>query len=183
LINFIQILSLIRNVIKHYSFIILFSLVSCNTNEPPVEIVETNNRNYKWTIDTLYSGSGQTYLTSMWGSSSKNVWVCGYDAGNNMIYNFDGTNWNARTDIPITNFLKSFSEVTGVDSNFVIFAGSAAYLNNNPPPNFLDSSLILELIDVQRQKIIFGQVIEKEIFFILMETFGLKLIWGLKIYL
>ncbi len=83
-------------------------------------------------------------MNSMWGSSSKNVWISGYDADNSKcIYFFDGTRWSS-VNYPPTYFTKSFYAVEGSGTNNVFFVGAAGYFNPSPPPNFLDSALVLQ---------------------------------------
>lgn len=56
-------------------YLTLLSSLSCHSTEPADE-EKPGGRNYTWTIDTLNSGSIQTYMVSMWGSSSEDVWFC-----------------------------------------------------------------------------------------------------------
>jgi|SRR5690606_6907721 len=90
-----------KNILSSFLLSLLL-FVSCNTTEPTIEN-KPGSRNYSWTIDTLSSGSLQTYMVSMWGSSSEDVWICGYDANNaKCIYHFNGTDW-ARIYINVPN--------------------------------------------------------------------------------
>lgn len=126
--------------------IISFGLIlnSCNTTEPQIKNDPPNSRDYTWTIDTIQSGSMQTYMNSVWGSSSNNVWISGYDADNSKcIYFFDGTRWSS-VNYPPTYFVKHFYAVKGSGTNNVFFVGAASYYNPSPPPNFLDSALVLQ---------------------------------------
>jgi hypothetical protein len=116
----------------------------CNTTEPQIKNDPSNRRDYSWTIDTIQSGSMQTYMNSMWGSSSNNVWISGYDSDNSKcIYFFDGTRWSS-VNYPPTYFVKHFYAVKGNGTNNVFFVGAASYFNPSPPPNFLDSALVLQ---------------------------------------
>lgn len=67
-----------------FSFIVALTLISTCQENPTTNDDDNLNsgRDYLWTIDTIQSGSIQTYLTSLWGSSSQNVWASGYDADN-----------------------------------------------------------------------------------------------------
>lgn len=115
--------------------------INGDNNIPP------GRRDYVWAIDTIQSGSIQTYLTSMWGSSSQNVWVSGYDADNaKCIYLFNGTQWSP-VIIPSTNFIKQFYAMEGSNSNNIFFVGRANYFNPSPPPNFLDSAFVLQYLN------------------------------------
>jgi len=127
-------------------FITSFLTICCNTTESTNDKIDGGERNYIWSIDTIYSGSSQTYMTSIWGSSKSNVWICGHEANNTTnIYYYDGHKWEAKSNIiPPTNFQKSYSVIAGIDSDYFVLAGSANFLNNNPPPNFLDSGLVIK---------------------------------------
>jgi len=117
--------------------------ISCDSTEPTDEL-KPGRRDYTWTIDTLYSGSIQTYMVSMWGSSSEDVWICGYDADNSKcIYHFNGTQWYIFTT-PATNFIKKLYAVEGSNANNIFFVGKSFYLNPTPPPNFIDSAYVLQ---------------------------------------
>jgi hypothetical protein len=85
-------------------------------------------------------------MTSIWGSSKSNVWICGLDANSKTnIYHYDGQKWEAKsTNIPPTNFQKSYSAIDGLDSNYFVLVGSANFFNTNPPPNILDSGLVIK---------------------------------------
>ena len=125
--------------------IIIFTYFCCNkVVEPSQNDVRYGSRNYDWHTDTINSGSIQTFLTSIWGTSYHNIFICGYDANNSTnVYSFNGYNW-VPVQIQPTSFLKSYSVITGLDSNYFILSGTASFINNNPPPNFLDSGLVVE---------------------------------------
>jgi|GEM_PF-4755667 len=123
---------------------LIIFISTCNDNPVDKEEQQQNSRDYTWIIDTIQSGSMQTYMNSMWGSSSKNVWISGYDADNSKsIYFFDGTRWSS-VNYPPTYFVKHFYAVEGSGTNNVFFVGAANYFNPSPPPNFLDSALVLQ---------------------------------------
>lgn len=50
---------------------------------------------FTWTIDTLHiEGNFQTIMNSIWGSSSKNIYVAGHAAGvKGIMWQYDGTKW------------------------------------------------------------------------------------------
>lgn len=131
--------------ILFHLIVILTFIITCTEN--PTANDDDNppgRRDYVWTIDTIQSGSIQTYLTSLWGSSSKNVWASGYDADNaKCVYYFDGTQWSS-VFIPPTYFIKQFYAMEGSNPNNIFFVGAASYFNPSPPPNFLDSALVLQ---------------------------------------
>ena len=123
---------------------LIIFISTCDDNPVDKEEQQQNSRDYTWTIDTIKSGSIQTYMNSMWGSSSNNVWTSGYDSDNSKcIYFFDGTRWSS-VNYPPTYFTKSFYAVEGSGTNNVFFVGAAGYFNPLPPPNFLDSALVLQ---------------------------------------
>lgn len=136
-------------ILTAVSWIILFFLLN-TCSETPTNSDYNNQpgvRDYQWSIDTIRSGSIQTYLTSLWGNSSKNVWASGYDADNvKCIYFFSGTHWSP-VFIPATYFIKQFYAMEGRNSDNIFFVGKANYFNPSPPPNFLDSALVLQYLN------------------------------------
>lgn len=56
---------------------------------------------------------------------------------------FDGSRWTTAI-YPPTYFIKQFYDMGGINSNNVFFIGNAGYINPTPPPNFLDSALVLQ---------------------------------------
>ncbi len=139
-----------KNKIMLFSFISLLSLLSvtCKNEVTAVgENIEPGRRDYVWEIDTLFSGSLQTYMVSMWGSSPQNLWICGHDGNTQKgIFYYNGTNWKT-INLPATNYLKEFSVVEGIDSNNIYFAGSALYYDPNPTHNFQDSGMVLQYVN------------------------------------
>ena len=125
--------------------------ISCNRN--PTTVKENNEqsgrRDYIWALDTISSGSFQTNLTTMWGSSSKDLWIGGYDADNSKcIYHFDGNHFNI-SPIPATSFIKQFYSIKGISSDNIFFIGQANYINPVPPPNFLDNGFVIQYLNGQ----------------------------------
>lgn len=136
----------IKLLLNFTLYLTLLSSLSCNSIEPNND-EKPGGRNYTWTIDTIYSGSIQTYMVSMWGSSSEDVWICGYDADNSKcIYHFNGTQWSIFT-APATNFIKKLYVVEGSNSKNIFFAGKSYHLNSTPPPNFVDSAYVLQYLN------------------------------------
>ncbi len=136
----------IKLLLNFTLYLTLLSSLSCNSTEPNDE-EKPGNRNYTWTIDTLSSGSLQTYMVSMWGSSSEDVWICGYDADNSKcVYHFNGTQWYIFTT-PTTNFIKKLYAVEGSNSDNIFFVGKSYHLNPTPPPNFIDSAFVLQYLN------------------------------------
>jgi hypothetical protein len=133
-----------------FILVIIFILISlqCDTTEPPVDDLPPGRRDYVWTIDTISSGSFQTYLTSIWGSSPNDVWICGFDSDRSKsIMHFDGQKWSPAQNIPLQSFAISPNIVSGVDVNYFIIAGGSKYLNPQPPPVYYDSALIMRYIN------------------------------------
>jgi hypothetical protein len=85
----------------------------------------------------------------MWGSSSKDLWIGGYDADNSKcVYHYDGNHFYI-SSIPATNFIKEFYCIKGISSNNIFFIGQANYINPTPPPNFLDSGFVIQYLNGQ----------------------------------
>jgi hypothetical protein len=129
---------------------------SCNTTEPPPSPPPKDPRTYTWTVDTLaYPGSFQTTMRDIWASAPNNVYVVGRNdqAGWGTMYHFDGSRWT-----PVRLLVNQggtigrgfdLSAICGFAPNDIYAVGNYIYDNPNPPPNFLDSSLIIHFDGVQ----------------------------------
>jgi hypothetical protein len=104
-------------------------------------------RDYTWTADTLeYPGSAQTNMSSIWGASHHDVYICGHnDRNNGSLWHFDGNEW---TDV---NFFSSIHlgpvelrDVHGISQNNVWVVGFRFHTNYNPPPNFTYKGFIMQ---------------------------------------
>ena len=75
---------------------------SCKKNPvvPPTDEPH-NPRNYTWVRDTLGDGSFQSSLTSIWGSSPNDVYVCGHSSflSAAKIFHWNGINWTDYTGV------------------------------------------------------------------------------------
>lgn len=83
---------ILKNMLTLIVLTILLN-IHCNSNEPTDGNSPPGRRDYIWTIDTISSGSFQTYLTSIWGSSANDVWLAG-DGSPSMLWHFDGSRWS-----------------------------------------------------------------------------------------
>jgi hypothetical protein len=123
--------------------IILF-IVGCK-NDSTGPVLPKNPREYAWAIDTLFypnPGGLQTLMRYIWGSSSDDIYICGYsDGGSGKIYHFDGARWNPIEPALQVNDLKG---IYGFSSNQIFAVGNRATYNPNPPPNFLFSNLLIQ---------------------------------------
>lgn len=127
------------------SIFIFFS--SCrNRVTPPDDTPKPGKRDYTWTIDTLaYPGSFQTLMRDIWASSPTNVYVVGHNdqGGQGTMFRFDGNRWRAVDLGSIIIGGISLSAIYGFGPNDIYAVGRRIYDNPTPPPNFLDSSLII----------------------------------------
>jgi hypothetical protein len=148
---------------------VLLLQLSCKNN--PVEPLK-DPRTYTWTIDTLaYPGSFQTSMRDIWASSPTNVYVVGHnDQNRGLMWHYDGTNW---TDVKLSTTQGGniqgpidLSAIYGFGADNIFAVGKRIYDNPTPPPNFLDSSLIIHFDGRQwkEQRVQRGRV--------------LKTIWG-----
>lgn len=106
-------------------------------------------RDYVWTIDTLsYPGSFQTTMKRMYAASAKDIYVVGHNEdGGGKMYHYDGKGWKP---VGLSIFeggyisgSKDLWSIHGFGSNNIYAVGERIYSNDNPPPNFLDSSIII----------------------------------------
>lgn len=146
-------------------------VISCKKSTEPVEVIN-DPRQYTWTADTLeYPGSSQTIMTSIWGSSSRNVYTVGHNSlSYGVMWHFNGTQWS---DIHLHTTQGGniqgaidLAGIHGFSTNEVWAVGEHLYSNPNPPPNFLDSSLIIHYDGSTWQEM---PIIKQQ---------GLETIWG-----
>ena len=133
--------------------LLIVCVSSCRKN-PIVPPTPKDPRTYTWTIDTLdYPGSAQTIMQSIWGSSPNDVYVVGHnDGGYGKMYHFDGKAWT-----PVVlyfpdrwgNAAIDLRDIYGFASNDIWAVGERILDNPNPPPNFLDSSLVIHFDGMQ----------------------------------
>jgi hypothetical protein len=127
---------------------LLFSAFS-SCKDSPVEPPRKDPRTYTWTIDTLaYPGSAQTMMQDIWGSSPENVFVVGHnDQNHGLMWRFDGRKW---TDVKLSTLqggsisgAMDLYAIFGFNASSIFAIGERIYDNPNPPPHFLDSSLVI----------------------------------------
>ncbi|TAK66759.1 MAG: hypothetical protein EPO24_01225 [Bacteroidetes bacterium] len=138
-------------ILHEFTILSLALLALSCVEDPPTQIIPVlGKRDYTWTVDTLaYPGSFQTNMYDMWASSSKDVYVVGHnDRGYGKMYHYDGNSWSPVKllvieggGVPTAPI--DLSGVFGFAPNDVWAVGEHIYQNPNPPPNFLDSSLII----------------------------------------
>ena len=131
--------------------IALFILLQQGCKEKGVEPVHPlkNPREYTWTIDTLsYPGSFQTLTYDIYASTPQDVWTVGYnDRSGGKMFHFDGKQWK---DVKLYDFQGgkittgiNLNAIHGFSANDIWAVGERHYISRNPPPTFLDSSLII----------------------------------------
>ena len=122
----------------------------CEKNPADSKEVFKDPRQYSWSVDTLaYPGSFQTSMRDIWGSSPKDLYVVGHNdqPGPETMFRFDGKTWkttgfHAAEGGPVQGPV-SLSAIYGFSANDIWAVGEHIYSNPNPPPNFLDSSLVI----------------------------------------
>jgi hypothetical protein len=138
---------------------IISSLTCKDGSTKPSDNVKSP-RDYTWTVDTLtYPGSMQTSMREIWASSPTDVYVVGHnDQNRGLMYHFDGTVW---TDVKLSTIQGGAIEgpidlyaIYGFSSNDIYAVGERLYINPTPPPNFLDSNLIIHFNGVQWTEIV-----------------------------
>ena len=139
---------MLKHIVENiFLSIFLIALLSCSKNS--VTPLPTNPREYTWSADTLdFPGSFQTLMWDIWGSDSNNLFVVGHnDGGGGKMFRFDGKSW---TDVKLHVFQGGnipgsidLLAIYGFSANDIWAVGKRLYDNPNPPPNFLDSSLVI----------------------------------------
>ncbi len=129
--------------------IVLAALSHWSCGDKSVEVSVKNPREFKWTIDTLaYPGSYQTLMFDVWASSPSDVYLVGYNSQSlGVMWHFNGKSWS---DIKLhvtqggnVDGAAELSGIAGLNSKNIYAVGKTVYSNWSPPPNFLDTSLIL----------------------------------------
>ncbi|MBE0551597.1 MAG: hypothetical protein IH619_04380 [Ignavibacterium sp.] len=129
-------------------FVLLSTLISCRDNTIDVKPPK-DPRTYIWTADTLsYPGFFQTIMYDIWGSSPNDVYAVGHASANDgVMWHFDGNNWH---DVVLSESkggqIPGAFDLTSVfsfNSSDIYAAGERLRTNSNPPPTFIDSSLII----------------------------------------
>jgi hypothetical protein len=134
--------------------------IAIDSNTLQVTTLDTSKRDYVWTIDTLsYPGSLQTTMRDIWASSPTNVYVVGHnDQNRGQMYHYNGIEWSpvrlAATDGGTIVGPFDLSAIYGFAENDIWVVGEHIYTNHNPPPNFLDSSLIIHFDGSQWREIL-----------------------------
>ncbi len=130
------------------TFLSLFTiLISCGEHGSDLRLQLKNPNEMTWTSDTLaYPGSYQTNMTSIWGSSSNDVWTCGHnDQSIGNLWHFNGTKWesyNLFKDIPSSS--NSLFKVFGFSANNIWVVGNRVYDEYKPERTTVRKSLVLQ---------------------------------------
>ena len=119
--------------------------LSCKKSTEPMEL---DRYPYKlnWTVDTLTSGGSQTMMNQIWGSSTKDIYICGHSsfASYGAIWHYDGKTWDI-VDISHLDtkpgYLSVEGEVFGFKPDDIWIASSNTILS--PPNPAVYSSVII----------------------------------------
>lgn len=126
----------------------IFIIAGCEDNGV-MPISNKSPLEFTWTVDTLHiEGNFQTLMTSIWGSSSKNIYIVGHTDGvKGTMWRYDGTKWidiklSANYGGPIIGAF-DLSAVYGFSANDIWAVGHYLLDNPTPPPTFIHTSLII----------------------------------------
>jgi hypothetical protein len=134
--------------------LIILLLNSCNDNTVDVKPIKSLFE-YTWTSDTLYlEGSLQIVLTSLWGSSDKDLYIVGSSASSKgVMWHYDGLKWlNVKLNFVEGGPIKGpfdLYQIIGFSSTNIWAVGATLRDNPNPPPDILGSSLIIHFDGAQ----------------------------------
>lgn len=134
--------------------VIPFSSLGCDDNPPGPLRPQPGKRNYVWNVDTLfYPGSIQTRMSSLWGTSAKNVYAVGHnDQDQGKMFHYDGKTWKpVRLSFPDNsgNVSMDLNAIYGFSAYNVIAVGRRIYYDPRSSPAFWDSSLIIRFDGVR----------------------------------
>jgi len=143
-----------------FLLVFLLTALECHhASEPPSPDGHKDPRTYTWKIDTLsYPGSWQIVMEGIWGSSSSDVYVVGHnDRAVAKMFHFDGTSWQAVKLITYEGGLIpgtiDLHAIYGFAKNDIYAVGERIFDNPTPPPNYLDSSLIIHFDGVSWREV------------------------------
>jgi hypothetical protein len=127
----------------------LLACFSCKKDSPPEPPTTKDPRTYTWTVDTIAApGSLQTSMRDVWGSSPRDVYVVGHnERGFGQMFHYDGYSWQMVRLVTAEGGLIpgpiDLEAILGFAANDIYAVGERLYTNSTPPPNILDSSLII----------------------------------------
>jgi len=128
--------------------LILLIISGCKDSGTDIQPVK-DPRNYSWTVDTLeFPNSAQTLMNDLWGSSKKDVYVVGHNSrAYGKMWHYDGETW---TDVKLKasrggniSGVIDLKSISGISGSNIWAVGEKIRTNASPPPNFIDSSLII----------------------------------------
>lgn len=138
--------SLLKTFLSLFLFILLIDSGCLDRGvEPPQP--SKNLRDYIWTLQEISDPRFQVLATNVWGSSPQNVYVT-FVSGSVRTYklfHFDGSQ---RSEVDVGQFGSSqvgfdLYAINGFSPTDAWAAGAREYSNQNAPPNYLDSTLII----------------------------------------
>lgn len=118
--------------------VLLLSLLvylSCNSNPVTPEYVK-DPRDYIWTIDTIkYEDTTiiQSLLSSIWGSSEKDVYATGHTDSGDKIMHYDGISWKEINIRKYGIIETEIEAVTGLSANDVWVSGQTQIFTGEKP--------------------------------------------------
>ncbi len=159
----------------------------CKKDTPPEvkDPKKPGKREYAWTVDTLsYPGSFQTTMRRIWAIAPSNVYVVGHnERGFGKMYHYNGENWQPVRLVTVEGGLIEgpidLSAIYGFAANDIYAVGQRFGINPNPPPNFLDSSLIIHFDGSRWREV---ELLERGRELIALQGFGTSTIWAGGLY-
>ena len=122
-------------------------LLPFGCKKTPAEPPFRSPREYTWDVQEVSSPGFQVSANGIWGSSSEDIYVT-FQSGsvrNFKLFHFDGAQWS---QVDVSQFGSSqvgfnLYAIAGFSSSDVWAVGAQTYTNPAPPPNLLDSALVI----------------------------------------
>lgn len=114
-------------------FFTIINFISCDSTEP--ENIKSP-RDYTWTVDTVYNPNNpQTLMSSIWGSSENNIYICGHSSASpGGLWHYDGNKWEVIDLFKEIGYGANLTGVHGTTAQNVWVVGYQRTYDKTPTP-------------------------------------------------